>query len=103
MVNQSKLKSKRNTKRYKFGFEVPRNLADAIRLDKENKNTRWKDAMALELSQIMEYKTFLDRGYMGTSVLLATSAFERIGCLTSSTMEDTRQDLWQVDTSRTLQ
>ena len=63
MVNQSKLKSKRNSKRYKFGFEVPRNLADAIRLDKENKNTRWKDAMALELSQIMEYKTFLDRGY----------------------------------------
>ena len=33
-------------------YYVTQNLEDALRLDKENRNTRWKDAMALDLSQI---------------------------------------------------
>ena len=35
---------------------------DAIRLDKENSNTHWQDAMDLELTQIHEYKVFKDTG-----------------------------------------
>ena len=40
---------------------------------------------------------------METRSLLATSIFARIGFLTSSTAEGTRQDLLQVDTLQTLQ
>ena len=33
-----------------------------MRLDKENGNTHWQDAMELELTQIHEYKVFKDTG-----------------------------------------
>lgn len=62
MLNQSKLRSYRTAKVYKNGFEVPKNPLDAIRIDTENRNRRWQDSMALELSQIQEYKTFRDLG-----------------------------------------
>ena len=41
---------------------VPKDYNDAIRLDKENSNTHWQDAMDLELTQIHEYKVFKDTG-----------------------------------------
>ena len=47
---------------YKYGYQVPRNHAEAMRLDAENGNTKWRDAELLELSQIDEYETFEDRG-----------------------------------------
>ena len=34
-----------------------------LRLTKENGNTRWQDAIALEINQILDYKTFKDLGY----------------------------------------
>ena len=63
MLNQAKLRSKRVAKKYMFGYEVPKDPEDAIRIDKLNGNTRWQDAMALEFAQIMEYDTFHDYGY----------------------------------------
>lgn len=63
MVNQSKLRSYNTAPRYKYGFEVPRNYAHAMRLDEKNKNTKWKDAVTLELLQINEYQTFKDLGH----------------------------------------
>ena len=63
MVNQAKLRSFNTAPRYKYGFEVPRTYEQAMRLDKKNKNTRWKDAATLELQQIFEYKTFIDKGH----------------------------------------
>jgi hypothetical protein len=46
----------------KYGYEVPRNYADAIDIDRRNKNTKWQDAVALELKQIDDYCTFIDLG-----------------------------------------
>ena len=43
-------------------FQVPKDYNDAIRLDKENINTHWQDAMDLELTQIHEYKVSKDTG-----------------------------------------
>ena len=63
MVNQAKLRSFNTAPRYKYGFEVPRTYDQAMRLDQKNKNTRWKDAATLELDQIFEYKTFIDKGH----------------------------------------
>ena len=61
-INQSKLRSFRTAKRYKYGYEVPRDHGDAMRLDIESGNTRWKTAEDIELAQIDEYETFDDKG-----------------------------------------
>jgi hypothetical protein len=44
--------------KYKFGIQVPRNVKEAIRLDKENGNTLWQDAMQAEIKQLLDFKTF---------------------------------------------
>ena len=61
-VKQSRIRQVRASARYQHGFQVPKDYNDAIRLDKENGNTHWQDAMDLELSQIHEYKVFKDTG-----------------------------------------
>ena len=50
------------TKRYKHGWEVLRDYAHALQLDVQNGNTKWKDAIDLEIEQIKEYKVFKDHG-----------------------------------------
>jgi hypothetical protein len=45
-----------------YGFLVPRNHEQAMEFDKNNGNTKWKDAEDKELSQIDEYETFIDKG-----------------------------------------
>ena len=63
MVNQAKLRLFWMAKVYKYGYEVPRNHDDAMRLDAMNKNTKWLDAESLELAQLDEYNTFEDKSY----------------------------------------
>ena len=61
-VKQSRIRQVRASARYQHGFQVPKDYNDAMRLDKENGNTHWQDAMDLELTQIHEYKVFRDTG-----------------------------------------
>jgi len=61
-ANQAKLHSFRHKPIYMYGFQVPRNHAQAMELDRENGNTRWRDAEIKELGQIDEYNTFKDMG-----------------------------------------
>ena len=61
-VKQSRIRQVRASARYQHGFQVPKDYNDATRLDKENGNTHWQDAMDLELTQIHEYKVFKDTG-----------------------------------------
>ena len=61
-VKQSRIRQVKASARYQHGFHVPKDYNDAIRLDKENSNTHWQDAMDLELTQIHEYKVFKDTG-----------------------------------------
>lgn len=62
MVNQAKLRSFRESTRYKYGFEVPKDYPDAIRLDERNGTTKWTEATELEMSQLDDYKAFKDLG-----------------------------------------
>ena len=48
-----------------FGFQVPRNYAEALILDERNGNTRWQDCTDLEHQQLQEYDTFRDLGENG--------------------------------------
>jgi Reverse transcriptase (RNA-dependent DNA polymerase) len=63
MVNQAKLRSYNTAPRYKYGFKVPRTYKQALSLDKRNGNTLWGDAATLELTQIDDYDTFIDKGH----------------------------------------
>jgi hypothetical protein len=63
MAKQAYLRSFRSAPKYKYGFEVPKNYEDAIRLDKINGNNKWMDAIKTELGQIDEYNTFKDFGH----------------------------------------
>ena len=50
------------TPKYQYGYEVPRDYAHAVRLDKQNRNTKWQDAIRLKLKQLEEYSVFIDHG-----------------------------------------
>ena len=57
-INQAKLRSYNTAPKYKYGFQVPKNYKEAKRLDEMNGNTKWQDAIDLELAQLDEYETF---------------------------------------------
>ena len=63
IVNQAKLRSYNTSHKYKYGYEIPRTYEQAIRLDNKNGNTLWADAIKLELQQISDYNTFIDKGH----------------------------------------
>jgi hypothetical protein len=53
-------KSNRHSPIFMYGHQVPRNHAEAMRLDKENGNTMWADAEHTELSSQFTYQTFMN-------------------------------------------
>jgi hypothetical protein len=55
---------------------VPRNHAQAMELDRVNGNTKWQDAEATEMSQLLEYNTFIDKGIGG----IAPCGYKKIRC-----------------------
>ena len=61
-VNQAKLHSLRNKPIYMYGYQVPRGHQQAMELDQENGNTKWRDSEKKELGQIDDYETFLNMG-----------------------------------------
>ena len=54
--------AKKKETKIKFGIEVPKNYNDVLRLDQQNGNTMWQDAIKTELDQINSYNTFKDNG-----------------------------------------
>ena len=51
------------------GFQVLRDYNEALLLDQQNGNTKWQDCTALEMQQLKEYQTFIDKGlYSQTSI-----------------------------------
>ena len=61
-ANQAKLHSFRTKPVYMYGYQVPRNHAQAMDLDRVNCNTKWRDAEVAELGMIDEFGTFEDKG-----------------------------------------
>ena len=76
MVNQAKLHSYRREPFWKYGVLVPRTHAQAIELDLKNGNTKWQDAEATEMRQLLEYETFIDKGKDG----IPPSGYKKIRC-----------------------
>jgi hypothetical protein len=76
MINQAKLQSYRRDPLWKIGVLVPQTHAQAIELDKKNNNTRWQEAEATEMGQLLEYESFVDKGIAGN----VPSGHKRIRC-----------------------
>jgi hypothetical protein len=45
--------------KYKFGIQVPKEIKNAIELDKKNGNQSWQEAIKTELKQLTDYQTFI--------------------------------------------
>ena len=41
-----------------FVYLIPRNYMEAMQFDSENKNSKWYDAIKLEMESMLEYKVF---------------------------------------------
>ena len=61
-LKKSKYRQAKASRKYKHGCEVPRDYADALQLDIQNGNNKWKDSIDLEIEQIKEYQAFKDYG-----------------------------------------
>lgn len=59
-----------------YGFKTPSTYKEALAIDKENNNTKWADATALEMLQLREYSTFIDKGIYDTDKI--PRGFQRI-------------------------
>ena len=61
-ANKAKLRYHQYKPKFKYGVQIPRNYAEAIRLDQKNKNTLWQDAIKLEMELMGSYSVFKDLG-----------------------------------------
>ena len=57
-IKQSKIGQVRSSQTYMFGYLIPRNNIEAMQFDSENKNSKWYDAIKLEMESMSEYKVF---------------------------------------------
>ena len=55
-LKKSKYRQARASRKYKHGWEVPRDYAHARQLDIQNGNNKWKEAIDFEIEQIKEYQ-----------------------------------------------
>ena len=79
-AKQFKIRQVRKAITYQFGYQVPRNYEDALRLDMENRNHKWQDAMDVEMAQINEYGVLKDCGkakWEGKTITNAPSAHQK--------------------------
>ena len=57
-IKQSKIRQVRRSQMYMFGYLIPRNYMEALQFDSENINSKWYDAIELEMEVMLEYKIF---------------------------------------------
>ena len=59
IVKKARLISVSHVIVYQFGVQVPRDIHEAHKLDANTNTTFWHDAIHLEISQLMDYDTFI--------------------------------------------
>ena len=55
-IKESKIRQVRRSQTYMFGYLIPRNYMEAMQFDSKNKNSKWYDAITLEMESMLEYK-----------------------------------------------
>ena len=62
LVKKARLQSFCTSPKYKFGYELPRDIQHALELDRAAGNNQWAEANQKEKDQLQEYKAFIDKG-----------------------------------------
>jgi hypothetical protein len=78
MVNKSKTGKFRCEPFWKFGVLVPHVHSQAMELDKQNGNFKWKEVEDTKKNQMLEYNTFINKGIGGE----ALARYKKIRCHT---------------------
>jgi hypothetical protein len=65
LVKQAKIRSYRQSPKYKFGYRIPKDFEEALKLDELNQNSKWEVATITKMSQLKEYECFIDAGIYG--------------------------------------
>ena len=58
-INASQKGAARKTVKCKFRVQIPKHPMHALKLDRLNGNTKWRDALQLEINQLLKFETFL--------------------------------------------
>ena len=69
------------SRRYKHGWEVPRDYAHALQLYVQNGNNKCRDAIDIEIEQIKEYQVCKDSGkavYEKGKVIHAPKEYQKL-------------------------
>ena len=62
MINAVKVKSFCNVLlQYIYGVCIPHDKKEVLKLDEENSNDNWKEAIRLEIQELINYDTFIDK------------------------------------------
>ena len=70
LIQQAKIQSFCTFPKCKFGFEVPRDIEHACRLDEAAGNNKWEMTNKLEQDKLVEYSTIHDKGKFHISKIL---------------------------------
>jgi hypothetical protein len=65
LIKQAKRMSYRQSPKYMFGYRIPKDYEEALKLDELNQNAKWKDATITKMSQLKEYECFINAGIYG--------------------------------------
>jgi hypothetical protein len=95
LIKQAKMKSYHQSMKYKFGYRIPKDYKEALKLDELNQNTKWEDATVTEMSQLKEYECFIDAGIYARRFVL-------ILCLTLNMVDAIKHATLQVGTLPTF-
>ena len=100
---KSKYRQAKASRKYKHGWDVPRDYTHALQLDIQNGNHKWKDAIDFEIEQIKEYQVFKDYGksvYEKDKIANAPKGYPKIRVHFVFDVKhcgNSKQDLWQMD------
>ena len=61
-INQTQIRQVKKSATNIFGYLISRDYKHALELDKLNGDSRWYDAIKMEMDQINEYQVFKDHG-----------------------------------------
>ena len=88
-----------------FGYLIPRNYIEAMQFDSENKNSKWYDAIKLEMESMLEYNVFksgIKQSLINTrksqTLPKVIIGLKFIKYLLSSLMADIKLDWWKMAT-----
>ena len=57
-MKPSKIRQVGRSQIYMFGYLIPRNNMETMQFDADNKNSKWYDAIKLEMESMLEFKVF---------------------------------------------